>query len=109
MNAWKAAYMAKPGAKERRVKYQRRRTYGISEQEQDRLMASQDGKCACCGEELIPGRGTHLDHDHGTEEIRAFVCNFCNSAFGSLKDDPDRALNAAAYLITHRRVTNPTF
>ena len=74
---------------------------GISPSRQRELWEAQGGKCACCGDVLVPGRDTHLDHDHETNEVRGFTCRWCNMAIGNLKDSPLRARKLALYLEKH--------
>lgn len=47
----------------------------------------QEGRCAITGRPLdLLGRGTHLDHDHETGEVRGFVLHDVNVIEGRLKD-----------------------
>jgi len=45
--------------------------------------------------------GLLVDHDHRTKRIRAMICPACNTALGSMKDDPKRLRRAADYLEEH--------
>jgi hypothetical protein len=76
----------------------RKRMFGISEEEQEAKLKSQDGKCAACGDDLKPHRETHLDHDHSNDMIRDFICRRCNVAIGLMFDSPVRARRIAEYL-----------
>lgn len=40
----------------------------------------------------------HVDHDHKTGKVRGVPCFTCNAAIGQLRDDPNPARRAAAYL-----------
>ena len=80
----------------------RRATYGISLEQQWEMLKAQNGRCAVCLETLEPGRRTHLDHDHATGKVRAFLCRGCNAAVGNLRDSPAHAERLAAYLVAHR-------
>jgi hypothetical protein len=40
----------------------------------------------------------HVDHDHKTGRVRGVPCFTCNAAIGQLRDDPEIARRAAAYL-----------
>jgi hypothetical protein len=79
-----------------------RRTYGISADEADAILAAQGGGCAICGR--VPERlaSLHLDHDHGTGAIRGFLCIDCNQGLGKLRDDPALLRAAADYVERHR-------
>ena len=76
------------------------RTYGLTPQQYDDMVAEQAGSCAICGSR--PGGRLFVDHDHATGQVRELLCLQCNSALGQLKDDPNLAVAAAAYLIRHQ-------
>ena len=95
------AYLRRPEVKARNVLYRRTNRYGMSADAQNAMLEQQGFRCACCGDPLKPGRLTHLDHDHGTMQVRGFVCLDCNLAIGHLKDSPLRAHKLAAYLELH--------
>lgn len=71
--------------------------YGISIDDFDRLLASQDGRCAIC-ETPNPQRFWHIDHDHSTGEIRGILCNLCNVGLGAFKDNRHSLKMAEIYL-----------
>ena len=71
-----------------------RRTYGITVEEHDRLLAQQDGKCAVCGDD----NPTHTDHDHVSGKVRGLLCGRCNLGIGLFLDDPVRMEAAMEYL-----------
>jgi hypothetical protein len=78
------------------------RLYGISLEEYETRLQSQNGVCALCGE-LMDGLGTTgrapvLDHDHKTKKLRAFIHQDCNVGIGKLKDDSVKLRKAADYL-----------
>lgn len=83
-----------------------KRTFGITADQFDELLAAQGGVCAVCGEPPASGQNLHVDHDHaccptvktcGTC-IRALCCKFCNQALGLLRDSAEIAEAAARYL-----------
>lgn len=57
---------------------QRLRRVGLSREEYDRLMAEQQGLCACCTEEPA----MVLDHCHNSGKFRGILCNRCNLLIG---------------------------
>lgn len=59
----------------------RLRRVGLSREEYDRLMAEQQGLCACCEEEPA----TALDHCHISGRFRGILCNRCNLLIGWLE------------------------
>jgi hypothetical protein len=82
-----------------RLKYE----YGISIEEYDELLVSQDGKCAICRRDvvaLVNGRPDQacLDHDHLTGQIRGILCSECNAALGLFHDDNEVLAAAIFYL-----------
>jgi hypothetical protein len=112
----KAAYM--------RARYQRmgpvenrdrqlRRSYGISLAEYEELLRQQGGVCAICGiEPMLADRVDArwkdsllvVDHCHTTGAVRGLLCSTCNLAIGYLKDDPNRMMAAAAYVLAQADV-----
>ena len=72
--------------------------YGISKQEYEVLLASQDDKCAICGGCCAEKGKLSLDHDHKTGKVRGFLCQGCNHGIGKFRDDPMRLRKAADYL-----------
>jgi hypothetical protein len=82
------------------------RRFGITPQQYDRMLANQNGVCAVCHRpetcrnnwskngEIRP---LHVDHDHKTGEIRALLCNHCNTTLGSMNEDPERIRALAEY------------
>ena len=83
-----------------------RRTFGITMDDYDILLASQDGRCAICRRESPYGIKLSLDHDHACCDsvkscgkcIRALLCCDCNRGIGQLRDDPEVLRRAADYL-----------
>lgn len=73
--------------------------YRIRLPEYNALYASQDGKCACCGQhESAFKRKLHVDHDHETGKIRGLLCTQCNPGIGYFQDSIPRLEMALAYL-----------
>lgn len=80
----------------------RLKTYGLTEVDYQRMLATQNGRCAICG--TTQGRRKsddhplYVDHDHKTGKVRGLLCQPCNSALGMFEDDPERLRKAIAYL-----------
>ena len=68
--------------------------YGITTEEFNRLVASQNEKCAIC--DLAPA---YIDHNHETGKVRGILCKDCNLMLGYAKDDVKILGNAIKYLI----------
>jgi hypothetical protein len=69
--------------------------YGITPEEYDELLVSQNGVCAICGEECSTGRRLSVDHDHETGRVRGLLCSKCNYGIGHLKtvENLERAID----------------
>jgi hypothetical protein len=61
------------------------------------LFALQKGVCAACSRELLPGRGTMIDHCHSAGHARALLCNGCNTALGMCGESAERLRALADY------------
>jgi formate dehydrogenase maturation protein FdhE len=72
--------------------------YGITQDEFIELYNKQDGKCAICGNKPSTKRGLHIDHCHKTDKVRGLLCHGCNTAIGSLQEDPEIFQKAISYL-----------
>jgi hypothetical protein len=90
--AWRRANPEKRKAIALRTKF------GLEMEAYQRMLATQDGKCAIC---LRPAN-LDVDHCHTLGVVRGLLCRPCNTAIGSLGDDPDRMRAAAAYVEAHR-------
>lgn len=69
--------------------------YGISLIEYEDKHKAQEGLCYICRlPEMGIRRGTckslDVDHNHETGQVRDLLCSACNTAFGLLKEDPQR-------------------
>ncbi len=78
------------------------RTYGITSEEYDVMLAKQDGHCATCST-TVPGNSRRnvyfsVDHCHTTGKVRGLLCHNCNTALGLLKDNTDTIANLIRYL-----------
>ena len=84
--------------------YGLKRYYGITGEQYGAMLAAQGGVCAICAnpEVRLDRHGMpvalHVDHDHKTGAVRALLCYKCNSALGSMNDDPALFRKAADYL-----------
>lgn len=77
--------------------HQRAKDYGLSVEAIRALKKSQGDVCAICTERPAE----HLDHDHNTNQVRAFLCSRCNMGLGQFFDRPDLLRQAANYLEQH--------
>jgi hypothetical protein len=72
------------------------RRYGISAAEADEMLHAQAALCPICRRPL--SKNAHVDHEHGTGDVRGLLCFTCNSGLGNFGDDVERLERAAAYL-----------
>ena len=88
--------------RERQIKIgtaaRRLRDYGLTQVAFNQLLEAQGGACAICRVLLDLGRGTHVDHDHGSGLVRGILCGRCNRGIGVFKDDAALLRAAATYL-----------
>lgn len=73
-----------------------RRNYGLSVEQYEEMFAQQEGRCASC--KLSSDERLYVDHDHGTNAVRALLCRGCNTALGHLREDPARIRALAVYI-----------
>ena len=76
-------YSATKKGKEVRRKVDLKRRFGITPEDYDRMIDSQNNKCKICG--IIPEINLSIDHNHDTGEIRGLLCVDCNLGIGNLK------------------------
>lgn len=76
-----------------------RRKYGLSIDQVEEMLLSQNSSCAICSEPL--DKSAHIDHDHQTGAVRGILCGLCNQGLGQFRDNPQLCARAAAYLRRH--------
>jgi hypothetical protein len=75
--------------------------YGLSVNDFDTLMESQNNCCAICKKTCITGRSLSIDHDHNTNKVRGLLCIKCNQGLGFFNDSIDLLQGAMIYLTQH--------
>jgi hypothetical protein len=87
---------------ELRWKRHLRAKYGISPKQYEEMLFVQGGACAICKSKTPSGQNGcsrfHVDHEHGTTNIRGLLCSKCNQMLGYANDRPDILRTAAEYL-----------
>lgn len=84
------------------------KTYGITSNEYDALLKSQNGTCWICHKPPVNNR-LNVDHKHVLNDkkqnpretrtrVRGLLCWSCNAAISKFKDDPTLLRSAAEYL-----------
>lgn len=77
------------------------RKYGLTVEDYEKILKSQNGRCAICGTDdpgHTAGRLFDVDHDHDTARVRGLLCQHCNMGLGQFGDDLDRLRKAVKYL-----------
>ena len=97
-------YASNPEYRERQKNNRRKSVYGISPEVYNALLERQGGVCAICFQppEGEGQRGFHLDHDHGSSQIRGLLCFMCNRGLGDFADNVERLRAAIRYLTASR-------
>jgi hypothetical protein len=75
-----------------------KRTFGLTLEEYDEMLAAQRGGCAICGDTPEAGKTLHIDHDHETGLVRGLLCQRCNHGLGLFREDDTLLQEAAAYV-----------
>ncbi len=81
---------------EKRDKYLQR-TYGITSEEYDKLLAVYGGGCWICGKKA-KNRRLHVEHDHKTKVVRGITCWSCNKLLKMANDSAKVLFDAADYV-----------
>ncbi|GAA4085937.1 endonuclease VII domain-containing protein [Nonomuraea soli] len=68
--------------------------YGLRHADVERMIEAQSGLCAACWER----EPEHVDHCHGTGEVRKALCLPCNTGIGQFRDDARFVWRALEYL-----------
>jgi hypothetical protein len=77
--------------------------YGLTLEAFDEMITTQDGRCAICERkaEDVSDKPLAVDHSHTTGKVRGLLCQFCNTALGSLREDIDVMQKMIAYVEQH--------
>ena len=76
-----------------------RSRYGVTAQEFEQILESQNGNCAICQKKYQKGNNRfHLDHCHHTGAVRGILCHDCNTSLGKFRDSIPVLKRAINYL-----------
>ena len=76
-----------------------KRYYGITLDEHNKLLISQNSNCAICSKnQSTLRRGLVVDHDHKTGKVRGLLCDACNHGIGNFQDNQANLTSAIGYL-----------
>lgn len=59
--------------------------YGMTLEQYDELLRTQDGTCAICKQSCGTGQRLAVDHDHATGDVRGLLCKKCNRFIGVIE------------------------
>lgn len=77
----------------------RKRMFGISSDEYEKMLFEQSSKCKICGVERKElSYSLCVDHDHKSGRIRGLLCHGCNTGIGRFKENIISLQNAIIYL-----------
>lgn len=81
-------------------KYDLKRTYGLSLEDYNTMLLSQDNSCKICKTKDAGGKHKifYVDHCHVTGKIRGLLCTGCNLALGGFRDRIESVERAILYL-----------
>ena len=79
-------------------RWQRQKFYGLSLEQEQKLLKIQDNACAICNKAFETDADYHVDHCHSTNKVRGLLCPLCNKALGLFKDNPKALREAANYV-----------
>jgi len=78
--------------------YQLKYNYGLTKEQYEQMLITQDGKCAICNKIFNNKKAMHVDHNHKTGKIRQLLCQHCNTAIAFLNEDISILSRAIDYL-----------
>lgn len=75
------------------------KSYGITEEDYNKMFEEQDGCCAICKRHQSEfTKSLFIDHCHKTNKVRGLLCHNCNIGLGSFKDNIELMKNGINYL-----------
>ena len=82
----------------RKADYGLQRSYGITLEQKNAILAAQGSVCAICGTSEFGKKGPQVDHCHNAGGVRGVLCQPCNTAIGLFREDPAIMAAASRYL-----------
>lgn len=98
----KAKYHIK--TKEYRRWYTIKLRYGLTKEEYEIILNSQNNKCAICKTEKSGHKNTDemiVDHCHKTKKVRGLLCNRCNTLLGNVNESVEILKETIKYIKRH--------
>lgn len=87
--------------REQQRKHRLKTKYGITPDEYDVLLQSQDGVCDICKRPNKKEIFMPVDHNHKTGAVRGILCEACNKAIGLFEESEISLHNAVEYIRKH--------
>lgn len=87
-----------PNYKEEQREKKLIKKYGLSTEQYQAILLSQNGVCAICQKPPRPGTQLDVDHCHGSGRVRGLLCRTCNAGLGLFRDNPEMLRVAARYV-----------
>lgn len=83
-----------------------KKCYGITIEQYQLILESQDLKCAVCNKEHqeLEKKRLVVDHCHTTNKVRGLLCNNCNTALGLLKENVQVVDKLKDYILLHNTI-----
>lgn len=78
--------------------YQLKTNYGISIEDFNIILLSQNNSCKICKIKNQSGKNWHIDHCHKNGKIRGILCQKCNQAIGMVYENIEILENMIQYL-----------
>ena len=84
--------------REQRISIDLKYKYGMTLEQKNHMVIEQQGLCGACEDPLgIDPLNICVDHDHKTGKVRKVICRGCNTALGSMKENPEKLRKLAKY------------
>jgi len=81
--------------------YRLQKNYGISLNEFNNLIDTQNNMCYICNNEFGGKSDPRVDHNHQTGQVRKILCHTCNSLLGHSKENVKILYAAIKYIEEH--------
>jgi hypothetical protein len=78
--------------------YRLRKSYGITLEEFNLMLKSQNNKCKICEKTFEEGRQIKTDHCHSIGKVRGLLCHGCNASLGLIKENTKTLKNMIKYI-----------
>jgi hypothetical protein len=94
----KTKYLNSPEYRTKKKQSNLKASYNLIQDEYDKMLDSQNNKCAICRNNFESESTTFVDHDHLTGLVRGLLCPNCNTALGLFHDNINTLKSAILYL-----------